>query len=315
MSSYGAYPTPTPAPSYGAPVVGVDPTAVMGRRIGAYLIDLILITIVAIAIVVGGFFAFKPYDKVTGLAGYSGGSSQWCSDNYNSTDATNSGGFCFNTNDDTAYVVKGNDVGGLYGLLIGAEVICWLLDYVLLQGLTGASVGKLLVGLRVVKHDGEICGVGRALARTALLIVDANLCVLIGLLTSLMSKGHRRVGDMAASTLVVPKAQVGRPVVVPGLTVPELGSPYPGGGYPPPAYQQPSYQPTSYQQPPYQQPASPPPTDPQQAGWAEAAPGDATAQDGPHWDEARNAYITYDRSRGAWLEYDQASGNWGPISQ
>lgn len=320
MSSYGAY--PTPAPSYGAPVVGVDPTAVMGRRIGAYLIDLVLITIVAIVIVIGGFFAFKPYDKVTGLASYSGGSSQWCSDNYNSTDASNSGGFCFDTNDDTAYVVKGNDVGALYGLLIGAEAICWLLDYVLLQGLTGASVGKLLVGLRVVKHDGEICGLGRALARTVLLIVDANLCVLIGLLTSLMSKGHRRVGDMAASTLVVPKAQVGRPVVVPGLTAPEFGSPYPGGGYPPPSFQQPSYQPPSYQQP-----APTPPSDPQQAGWAEpnhgdapqaqepAAPAGAPNGDGPHWDEARNAYITYDRSRGAWLEYDQASGNWGPISQ
>ena len=88
--------------------------------------------------------------------------------------------------------------------------------YVVMQGLLGSTLGKLMVGLRVVRPDGSIANVGWAALRWLFFFVDGPLTFFIcGLVTFLVSKGHRRVGDMIASTYVVSAAQVGHPVVLP----------------------------------------------------------------------------------------------------
>jgi uncharacterized RDD family membrane protein YckC len=46
-----------------------------------------------------------------------------------------------------------------------------------------------------------------------LLIVDALFCFLVGLITSLSTKGHQRVGDLVAKTWVVSARDVGYPPV------------------------------------------------------------------------------------------------------
>ena len=92
--------------------------------------------------------------------------------------------------------------------------------------MSGYSIGKAVMGLRVVKQsDGQLAGIGANGLRWLLGIIDFGPCLLPGLITGLTTKGHRRIGDMAASTLVVDKSQVGVAPVVPGLTSPEVAPP------------------------------------------------------------------------------------------
>jgi uncharacterized RDD family membrane protein YckC len=83
-------------------------------------------------------------------------------------------------------------------------VLAGLLVLVVLQGLTGATVGKVLAGIRVVGPDGNPPGVLRALLRTVFLVVDAFPYVipLLGWLVALGNSRHRRFGDYAAGTMV-----------------------------------------------------------------------------------------------------------------
>ena len=112
---------------------------------------------------------------------------------------------------------------GLIGLALS------LLYLVVLQGLTGKTVGKLTTGIRTVREDGQVPGIGKALIRWLLLIVDDFpyfIPMLVGFVCALSSAGHRRVGDMGAKTFVVVKAAAGQPIAVPGLTAaPEYVAP------------------------------------------------------------------------------------------
>jgi hypothetical protein len=112
----------------------------------------------------------------------------------------------------------------------------FLLIPVLLQGLRGFTPGKGIMGVRAVDEQGQVPGIGKALVRSLMWIVDAAPWVipLVAPIAAFSSKGHRRVGDMAAKTFVIGKADMGRPVTVPGLTTAysaRYGMP---GGYPPP---------------------------------------------------------------------------------
>jgi uncharacterized RDD family membrane protein YckC len=105
------------------------------------------------------------------------------------------------------------------------QIVGWLayvgLIYIVWQGLTGLTPGKLLFGLRTVGEDGKAPGMGRAFIRSVLWIVDGfPYCIpgIVGFVTGLTSSGHRRVGDMAAKTFVVGKGDMGQPVMVAGLT-------------------------------------------------------------------------------------------------
>jgi hypothetical protein len=95
-----------------------------------------------------------------------------------------------------------------------------LLNRWVLQALTGASIGKHLVGLRVVRADGRIAGAGRILLRELLLGVDAAIGGMVGLIAVLTTRSHQRVGDLAASTYVVRRADVGQPVALPPRPAP-----------------------------------------------------------------------------------------------
>ena len=215
-----------------------DPTAVMGRRVVAYIID----TLIGMFIV--GAVFMSTAESASGFP------DDYC-DVVNEMEDVSS---CLQVGD-TVYVLAGEDNApiGLVALAYGFGV------FGLLQGLTGASIGKYMTGLRVVKADGTVCGVGRATARWAMFIVDAFFCFLVGLITAAATKPHRRVGDFVAGTFVVGKAWVGTPLV---------GAP-PGYG-PPPGYGTPP----GYGPPPGQPPGppavgwEPPSTPPQPGGWS-----------------------------------------------
>jgi uncharacterized RDD family membrane protein YckC len=84
-------------------------------------------------------------------------------------------------------------------------VLAGLAYLILLQGLTGATVGKFLTGLRVVDRDGRPPGFPRAFVRTVFLVVDAFpwAVPIFGWAVALGNARHRRVGDFAAGTMVV----------------------------------------------------------------------------------------------------------------
>jgi uncharacterized RDD family membrane protein YckC len=87
----------------------------------------------------------------------------------------------------------------LYGLII-------VLYYILLEGYLGQTVGKMLLGIKVVREDnGEVPGLAGATIRTLLRIVDGISSYLVAFITVLISGKNQRFGDMAAHTLVVRK--------------------------------------------------------------------------------------------------------------
>jgi uncharacterized RDD family membrane protein YckC len=79
-----------------------------------------------------------------------------------------------------------------------------LLYYTLLEGATGRTVGKFVTGIRVVDaQTGRAPGLLAALVRTLLRLIDGILAYLVGFLIVINSDRRRRLGDMAARTLVI----------------------------------------------------------------------------------------------------------------
>jgi hypothetical protein len=196
------------------------------------------------------------------------------------------------------YTWKGGGAAVAYGL----SVLAGVANLVVLQGITGASLGKLIMGLRVVDSQGAPCGMGRAFVRWILLIVD-TICGVLGLIVAGLTHPHRRIGDMIGGTYVVGQENEGRPLVAavyppanqyaypqgaPEWAPPGAQPPAPGWGTaPPPAWgTPPAEQPPVWGAPPPSAPpatwGAPPPSAPPaetQAGWA-APTAPAPAQSG-----------------------------------
>ena len=78
--------------------------------------------------------------------------------------------------------------------------------YILMEGYLGQTLGKMLLGIKVIREDnGEVPGVGAAAIRTALRIVDGLFSYLVAFIAVLASAKNQRLGDMVAHTLVVRK--------------------------------------------------------------------------------------------------------------
>lgn len=94
-------------------------------------------------------------------------------------------------------------------LFFGLLVVLYLLAFVAVQGVTGASPGKALFGIRVVRPDGTPPGIARSMVRALAWAVDGLALVLpVALWSAWFSPGHRRVGDWAAGTYVVRRTAV-----------------------------------------------------------------------------------------------------------
>lgn len=78
--------------------------------------------------------------------------------------------------------------------------------YILMEGYLGQTLGKMLLGIKVVREDnGEVPGLGGAAIRTALRIIDGFFFYLVAFIAVLASGKNQRLGDMVAHTLVVRK--------------------------------------------------------------------------------------------------------------
>ncbi|MDR3194008.1 MAG: RDD family protein [Tannerella sp.] len=97
------------------------------------------------------------------------------------------------------------DFGGNATLTVYLVLLLPGLFYSLLWELfnRGRSPGKRLLGLRVVMKDGSAPTLAASLLRWLLLLVDIYLFQCIGILSILLTENNRRVGDLAAGTLVI----------------------------------------------------------------------------------------------------------------
>ena len=85
-----------------------------------------------------------------------------------------------------------------------AFFVAGFLYYWLCEGLWGRTLGKRFCDLRVVARDGARIGLGRALVRTLLRLVDVlPAFYVLGALLIWVTRRDQRLGDLAAGTVVV----------------------------------------------------------------------------------------------------------------
>jgi RDD family len=264
--------------AYGLTPPVQDPTNVMGLRIGAWIVDFI-----PAALIVG---LFSRHSSTT----YTNVAPNFCT----VFKQSHNGYVCF---------MSGNDAYTFQGLRGGA-ILIWLAYYFvvagLLQGATGATFGKHLFGLRVVDANGELCGISKAMIRTLVGVFEIGFCFLIGFLTAALSHPHRRLGDLAAGTYVVPQTAVGKPLFGPqpawtpqtqtAWSPPPAGGQTWGPGTPAPGWGAPPTQaPPSAAPPAWGTPAAQPPPAQTPGTWGTPAPvtpetpTEAPSEDAPGW--------------------------------
>lgn len=103
-----------------------------------------------------------------------------------------SGSFTFEYQGEAAYPFL-----SAYGLIV-------LLYFAILEGTMGATFGKKLVKIKVVREDGSSCGIRPAFVRTLLRIIDGlPFLYIIGMVLIARSDKKQRLGDRLAKTVVV----------------------------------------------------------------------------------------------------------------
>lgn len=274
-----------------------DPTAVVGRRFGAFVIDWIVLAAIPLAL----FFAtanITLYKAPSTCPAVVAAGEKSSSENCRKVEVT------INSDDYTAATYKPAAIA----LGVGAWLLYLILVEWIVQALTGATLGKAIFGIRTVDEQGQPPGLGKQFLRGLVWIVDSLCNALVAAILILTTKGHRRLGDMAAKTFVVRKDAKGSTIEVPGMAPAAVAA----GGYAatPPA--------TGYSTPPAPGPigASPPVTPDQTVAAPDPTPQPSApppATDGPQWDAARGAYIQWDPAGNRWLTYDDATSQWKPL--
>jgi len=89
----------------------------------------------------------------------------------------------------------------------GIGGIIYFLYFIILEATTGATLGKMALGLRVVKLDGTPIRWPDSLIRNILRIIDfLPIAYLVGAILVWSTSRNQRLGDLAARTLVVKKS-------------------------------------------------------------------------------------------------------------
>jgi len=93
-------------------------------------------------------------------------------------------------------VVRSSGASAVVGILAIAYLI-------VMEATQGATVGKKLLGLRVVKLDGSPISWNEAIIRNLLRIVDGLFAYLVGAILIWKSPMKQRLGDRVAKTVVI----------------------------------------------------------------------------------------------------------------
>ncbi len=96
--------------------------------------------------------------------------------------------------------------GGLFVTdpLCIAFLIFMFLYFIFLEGLAGATLGKLIIGLRVININGKKPGLLKSLIRNILRLIDGLPALnILGIVLIVITKENTRFGDIIAKTRVV----------------------------------------------------------------------------------------------------------------
>ncbi len=94
-------------------------------------------------------------------------------------------------------------------ILVSGFFLLWVYWTLLEVVWNGQSVGKRVLRIRVVKTDGSPVTVFSSAVRNLLRVVDfLPVCYPVGLITMLVDKRHRRLGDLLAGTVLVRDEQI-----------------------------------------------------------------------------------------------------------
>ena len=182
-----------------------DPTAVLGRRLIAWVLDnLIIATLFTIILLSGAESRPVPVELA----------------------ATDACSVLFAS--DEGCIVIGNEAWqvdvGLGATHVLVPTLAFLANQVLLTSVTGFSFGKAVTGLRVIRRsDGSLPGLTGSMGRTLPWLIPtvlgllAPVVVAVEMGLTLTSSGHRRLGDRIGGTLVVDRSHAGTTPVVPAL--------------------------------------------------------------------------------------------------
>lgn len=217
------------------------PTQVVGRRVAAFVIDFV----VWLAIIAAAWLALT---KNVHHACGSGGGIEINGDCH---------GFTQHSHRTIWFVIIGVVSIGLF---------------IVMQGLTGKTPGKAMLGIKVVKSDGNAPGILRTIGRELMWIVDFWI---VALIAALASQNNQRLGDMVAGTYVVDRNLTG--AIGTTAAQPSFGPPPPSGS------------PVNAPPPPVNAPPAPP--DAQPANWYPDPHGQARLRywDGQRWTEHTSA--------------------------
>lgn len=217
------------------------PTQVVGRRVAAFVIDFV----VWLAIIAAAWYALT--ENVRHACG-SGGGIEINGDCH---------GFTQHSHRTIWFVIIGVVSIGLF---------------IVMQGLTGKTPGKAMLGIKVVKSDGNAPGILRTIGRELMWIVDFWI---VALIAALASQNNQRLGDMVAGTYVVDRNLTG--AIGTTAAQPSFAPPPPSGS------------PVNAPPPPVNAPPAPP--DAQPANWYPDPHGQARLRywDGQRWTEHTSA--------------------------
>jgi len=127
-----------------------------GPRLGAWLLDVVLV----------GVLAFLGGGTIAGMLGVTAG-------------AAMGGAMAQADSAQAAAALVGGLLGGIFAFAIAVAVIGCV--YFLIEGFTGYTLGKLLLGIRVASDDGTAAAVGKLLTRFAIKNSGYLLTLLSGL--------------------------------------------------------------------------------------------------------------------------------------
>jgi len=153
--------------------------ATIGKRVGAAIIDGIILLVVFV--VIGNLFGER-FDKTT-----------------TTTVTTSSNGSTPETTREVS-TSTGFNLGTLGSLIYMG---CWFLLLPFMEGTSGQTIGKKALGIKVIRVNGDSSNVGTSFLRHFFDFVD---CIfLIGLIVASSNPQHKRIADNIAGTCVVDK--------------------------------------------------------------------------------------------------------------